>query len=303
MAFPFREEEREKVLGAYALRGAGIICFDNLASGFGGAALDRCLTAIDTVELRILGKSEIPELKWRSVITATGNNPEYFGDTPRRILQSSLEPAEENPEERDEKTFAHHPLLPWVRSQRTRLVADALTVLRAHALAGRPREGLRTWGSFESWSDMVPTAIVWAGGADPMLTRPALDSTADNTKQAAAELLRCWAALDSERKGLSTAEFLGKLYRTDRHDFDDGELYADARAATESLCRVRGGKAPDNATLGYALRNLRRRTIAGRRLDIVSRGKGTSRWAVEPVRATVAMGVMVAMFPVPRAEI
>jgi hypothetical protein len=107
MSFPTKDEEREKMLGAYALRGAGIICFDNLAGGFGGAALDRCLTAIDTVELRILGKSEIPELKWRAVITATGNAPEYFGDTPRRILQSQLEPAEENPEERDEHAFAY----------------------------------------------------------------------------------------------------------------------------------------------------------------------------------------------------
>jgi hypothetical protein len=284
MAFPSKEEEREKVLGAYALRGAGIICFDNLASGLGGAALDRCLTAIDTVELRILGKSEIPELKWRSVITATGNNPEYFGDTPRRILQSSLEPAEENPEERDEKTFKHHPLLPWVCSQRAQLVTHALTILRAHALAGRPRAGCRMWGSFEAWSEIIPPAIVWAGGADPMLTRPVLDATADNNKQAAAEFLRCWAELDRERQGLTTAEFLRKLYPGDRRDLDESELFTEARAATESLCRVRSGKAPDTSALGYALRKLRRRTIAGRRIDIVSRGQGMRRWVVETVK-------------------
>ena len=100
---------------------AGLICFDNLAGGFGGSSLDRCLTAIDTVELRILGKSEIHELKWRAIITATGNNPELFGDTPRRVLQSTLEPKEENPEERDAGRYRHHPLLPWVLSERARL--------------------------------------------------------------------------------------------------------------------------------------------------------------------------------------
>jgi hypothetical protein len=280
MSFPTKEEEREKVLGAYALRGAGIICFDNLAGGFGGAALDRCLTAIDTVELRILGKSEIPELKWRAVIIPTGNQPEYFGDTPRRVLQSQLEPAEENPEERDEARFAHHPLLPWVLSQRARLVVDALTLLRAHALAGRPREGCRTWGSFEAWAEIIPPAIVWAGGADPMLTRPALDATADAGREAAGDLLRCWAALDRTSKGFTAAEFLRDLYPADRKTLDESELYTAARSAVETLCRCKGGKTPDATALGYALRKLRRRTIGGQRIDLDAHQGGIRRWVV-----------------------
>lgn len=280
MAFPSKEEEREKVLGAYALRGAGVICFDNLAGGFGGAALDRCLTAIDTVELRILGKSEIPELKWRAVVTATGNQPEIVGDTARRVIQSSLEPEEENPEERDERRFAHHPLLQWVQKERCRLVVDALTLLRAHALAGRPREGCKTWGSFEAWAEIVPPAIVWAGGANPMLTRPALDSTADAGKEAAAELLKLWSKLDAAGKGFTAAEFIRALYPADRRDLDESEDYVAARSAVETLTRCKGGKTPDTTTLGYALRKLRRRTIAGRRLDLDAVSDGARRWVV-----------------------
>jgi hypothetical protein len=284
MSFAQKEEEREKVLGSYALRGASLICFDNLGCGFGGPALDRCLTAIDSVELRILGRSEIPELKWRAVIIATGNNPEYLGDTPRRVLQSTLEPREENPEERDATRYQHHPLLAWVSAERARLVVAALTLLRAHALAGRPQEKCRTWGSFESWAAIVPPAIVWAGGADPMLTRPVLDTTADAGKQAAAELLRCWAALDPQGRGMTAADVIRDLYPGDRREWNESPLHVEARSAVEGVCRTRGGRPPDATALGYALRKLKRRTIGERRLDQDPRTGDGRRWLVQSVR-------------------
>jgi hypothetical protein len=74
MNYPADDTELEKVLGSYAIRAPALVNFDNVTRQFGGGPLDRCLTAEDTVELRILGKSEIPTLRWRSTIIATGNN-------------------------------------------------------------------------------------------------------------------------------------------------------------------------------------------------------------------------------------
>lgn len=170
MAYPMHDEELEKVLGAYALRGASLINFDNVNRLFGGGPLDRCLTAEDTVELRILGKSEIPTLRWRAVIVATGNNLALAGDTARRVLVARLESPLENPESRED--FRHPDLLDWVRQEQVRLVYAGLSVLRAYFVAGRPDVGIKPWGSFGPWSKLVAAAIVHAGGANPMDARP-----------------------------------------------------------------------------------------------------------------------------------
>ena len=142
MTWPKTEEELEKILGAYGLRGARVISFDNLVAPFGGAPLDRCLTAGegDSVELRVLGKSEVPAVPWGAVVMATGNNVAISGDTARRMLVSRLESPLENPEERQQ--FTHPNLLAWVKENRPRLVVAVLTILRAWHVAGRPKRAL-----------------------------------------------------------------------------------------------------------------------------------------------------------------
>lgn len=74
MGWPGKDDELEKILGAYALRGASLIVLDNLTTPFTGSPVERMLTARDTVELRIFSKSEVPMLPWRAVALATGNN-------------------------------------------------------------------------------------------------------------------------------------------------------------------------------------------------------------------------------------
>ncbi len=196
--------EQEKVLAAHALAATPLLIFDNVACALGGDALDKCLTAPDRVGLRVLGKSEVPNLTWRTCIVTTGNNTLLRGDTSRRAYRARIESPLENPEERAD--FKHHPLLPWVKTERARFVSAGLTILRAHALAGRPRSGVALWGSFESWSEIVPAAIVWAGGVDPQLTRRDIIEGADEQREALAMLLHRWPAQLGQ--AVSAAEIL-----------------------------------------------------------------------------------------------
>lgn len=268
MGYPTDDEELEKILGAYALRGAALVNFDNVSRPFGGGPLDRCITATDSVELRILGRSEVPSLRWRAVIMATGNNVELVGDTSRRVLFSRLEPREEDPEHRS--GFAHTNLRAWVGEHRSRIVIAALTLLRAYVVAGCPDVGVRPWGSFESWSQLVPSAIVWAGGASPLEARPAGDAATEPEKAALATLMALWPRLGED--GITAKGAVQRLYPGGRlpHPSEAPDGLDDLRDAIETLTKTPAGKAPSSHRLGYALRRVRRRNLGG--------------WYFEPVR-------------------
>jgi hypothetical protein len=281
MNYPDNDSELEKILGAYAIRGATVISFDNVVRTFGGGPLDRCLTAGDMVELRILGKSEVPSYRWRAVVMATGNNVALAGDTSRRTIMSRLESSLENPEER--QTFKIPNLLEWLQRNRPRLVVAALTMLRAWYVAGRPSGGCRSWGSFESWSAIVPPAIVFAGGADPMQTRPAATGEEDAEKHALVAILDGLARLDPEGQGMTGKAIIDTLYPPDRlrgNAAPDG--YDGMREAIDALTSTQPGKAPSSHKLGNRLRSFRRRVVAGCRLDcVIDSHMKVAKWVVE----------------------
>ena len=59
MNYTSDDVEMEKILGSYALKGSPFICLDNVPTmrPFGGGPIDRCITARESVDLRILGRS------------------------------------------------------------------------------------------------------------------------------------------------------------------------------------------------------------------------------------------------------
>jgi bifunctional DNA primase/polymerase-like protein len=276
MNYTSDDVELEKILAGYALKGSPFICLDNVPTGrpFGGGPLDRVLTARDPVDLRVLGGNNIPTLPWRAVIMATGNNMSLYGDTARRVLMARLEPKDESPERRT--SFKHDDLLAWVRAQRPRLVSAALLLLRAYHRADRPDMGCARWGSFEEWSRLIPHAIVFAGGADPMKARPEKDEDVDVEAQALACLLDQLpklhmklhqAAPDAipppeDSPGLAARTILMALY-DQKPEWSEFEAFRDA---IELICKVKGGRNPDSTSLGYKLRSMRSRLIGGKKL-------------------------------------
>lgn len=291
MNYTTNEEELEKILGGYALMGSPFICLDNVPAmrPFGGGPLDRVITARDKVHLRVLGRTQVLELVWRAIVMATGNNLTCFGDTARRVIMARLEPAEENPERRT--NFLHHPLLPWVSSQRTRLVSAALLLLRAYFRAGRPDMGCAQWGSFEEWARIIPHAIVFAGGTDPMLARPESDEEVDVETQALACLLEQLPKLHTKLHdlapesvngiGVAARTIIAALYEQS----PEWPEFEPMRDAVETLCKPKGNNSPDANALGYKLRALRARPIAGRKLVGTMSRTHVMMWKVDSASA------------------
>lgn len=276
------EEERKRIT-AIALAGDAIVLIDNVAGTLGTDALDNALTAT-TWKDRILGKTEMTaELPLATTWFATGNNIEFGADTLRRVAQVRLESPEERPEERS--GFRHPDLLAWCRAERPRLVAAALTVLRAFCIAGRPDARLTPWGSYEAWSALVRGAVVWSGLRDPGKTREELTSTGDAEKNALYDLLREWRTTFGA-KGATVAEALRALGET-TGGFAGRPKHAALRAALSELCPPpRADALPAARAVAARLKKLRGRVVGGLAFDVRAKGASGVPLIVREVRAS-----------------
>jgi len=288
MNYTVDEVELEKILAGYALKGSTFICLDNVPSmrPFGGGPIDRVITAKDEVDLRVLGATKVLTLPWRALLMATGNNIGLYGDTGRRVLMARLEPAEENPERRTK--FKHDDLLGWIRVQRPRLVSAALLILRAYIRAGLPDMGCARWGSFEEWGKLVPQAIKFAGGADPMLARPESEEEVDNDLRSIRVFITRMRELLGE-EDFRISSVIELLYKSERKRDENGHQHdglEDLRDAIETLVGRRGMKqdgrntAPDPVELGKRLASFRGRVIGNLRLLSKTGGAGVMRWHI-----------------------
>jgi hypothetical protein len=268
------EDELRKRITSLVLAGDRLVLFDNLGGKFGNATLDAALTGVNWKD-RVLGANRIAEGPLYMTWFATGNNVAIAADTARRVCHVRLESSEERPEERN--TFRHPNLLAWVGQNRPRLLAAALTILRAYCAAGRPDLGLPAWGSFEGWSGLVRSAVVWVGQSDPGETRLLLQERADVAAESMAVVLQCWELMDPGRHGLTAAEVIQLLYK--QAPPSPPPFHADLKAALEALL----GK-PDSRTLGNRLRSYRRRVFQGRFIDQAGTEQRAARWAVFPAQ-------------------
>jgi len=184
------DEERKRLL-TLGLDGDPLVLIDNINQPLGSPALDAAITAM-TFKDRILGHNESKEVPMNAVFFACGNNMMFKGDMARRVLPIDLGPKVERPEERDD--FQHPDLLAWVKQNRPRLVTAALTILAAYFEAGQPKQKVKQYGSFEQWSAIVRSVLVWSGEADPCDGRLDIEAESDPEFEAYCELLRSWEA-------------------------------------------------------------------------------------------------------------
>jgi hypothetical protein len=264
---PASDDEARKRITAIALGGDPLVCIDNIAGDFGGPSLDAALTATSWSD-RILGRSEIVTLPLSATWYGTGNNIIIGADTARRVCHVRLDSAEEKPEERT--GFRYPDLRRHVHNHRAELLVAGLTILAAYVQAGRPRHGLRPWGSFEGWSDLVREAIVWLGRCDPADTRDELSKAGDTEAANLAALIEGWDELDPDRRGLTVAQALRKIA-------EEPLGHEALRSAIDDLC---DGKV-DGRRLGKVLQRYRRRVVGGRALDRPEERKKNGRlWRV-----------------------
>jgi hypothetical protein len=278
MSLPRDDDETRKRITALAVAGEPEILIDNLpAGGFGSPSLDAALTATSWSD-RILGQTAmVSGVPLYATWYATGNNVILVGDTARRVVHIRLESAEENPEQRS--GFHHPDLLAWVRDERPRLTAAAITILAAYCAAGRPDMRLTPWGSFEAWSALVRQVVVWIDLPDPGTTRTELTSQSDREAVALRQLFAGWEEMDSADVGMTVAAVLRELTE---HPTE----YDALRDALHELAPPKDGKSLNPRSVGAKMHHLRRRVIGGKYFD----RRDTNRGAVWKVRGGDSSG-------------
>jgi hypothetical protein len=156
------EEETEKRLGAVLLAGAPIVSIDNVAHDLDSEILCQ-VSERPVVKIRVLGQSSAPDCEHHVVMLATGNNVGFAGDMIRRGLTCKLEALDEKPESR----VFRHDAVKRAGADRAKYVAAALTIIRAYLAANAPPV-CGPFGSYEDWSKMVRSPLVWLGLQDPV---------------------------------------------------------------------------------------------------------------------------------------
>jgi hypothetical protein len=265
---PRNDEESRKLILALALSGGSLVLIDNVAGQLGSPALDAALTATSWSD-RILGRSQIVTMPLSVTWLASGNNIILAGDTTRRVAHCRLNCQHEHPEERD--GFRHPKLLAYVREHRGKFLAAALAILRGYFAARCPQSCIRSWGSYEAWSDLIRQCIVWLDLPDPGDTREEIRAGANQDGRVLAALLFALHESDPHGAGMTTTQMIAGINRP---------TFASLRDAIHELCDTPFGKPPSARSLGNKLKHLRGRVIGGRALEMRQGLAGFATWRV-----------------------
>lgn len=272
--YPRDDAEAQKTKVALALGATAVVHLDNLDEGlsYGGGALDSALTTA-VVNDRILGQSKTTgEIPLRCVWMVSGNNIVPHKDADRRWLVCGLTTDLEHPEERDDLEIPD--ILGHIAARRGELVATALTILKAHALAGRPSAGWPPLGSFEEWDRIVRTAVWFALGRDCTASRRKVAEEAPERLDRLA-LLEAWAALPNggpDGNGITAAEAV-RLAEADK----------DSDIANALIRFSRDGKMPSPRVIGNRVRAIGGRNYGGMAFRVRGYSKRDRLWQVVKV--------------------
>jgi hypothetical protein len=263
-----KNEELEKILSAIALDGSQFVNFDNASrkSRIEGSALDKVLTCNGAVKMRVLGKSLVPEMKWHTVLTLTGNNAiaNVKGDTVRRVCPCRIEPDCENPEDRY-NDVKEKDLLGYVEKKRASLVIDLLTLARFWHNNKRPTCNDKRVGSFESWCDVIGGIIMSCSGIDIVECMKSMQSNGDDDYD-------------------TTLSIIEKLYS----DYSSGFLSSDIVSKCDSdssysrlfTVMIPGRDRINSRTVGHFLNKINGRIMGGYKLVKMGSDHRSIRWNV-----------------------
>jgi putative DNA primase/helicase len=271
-------EEFGKALGAVMMTAPSVISLDNIdpAIVLDNSVLNQCLTQ-PMVQVRVLSQSKMALVRIEALtVFANGNNLVIGGDMTRRALRGAMDPGCERPEL---KVFDVENPLDRVQRDRAAFVRDALTVLRAYIIAGCPNP-VPALGSFEAWSKLIPSSLVWLDEPNPISTMETV-RRADPQHNALLALLKLWAAEFADRE-MTAREVI------EHADKQDGSGYFSKsfRDALSDVAEERGKQrgALSASRLGYWLRKVQGRFVGVPAARFTSTGvdrNGLVLWRVE----------------------
>lgn len=161
-SYPTEEEELRKTVSARLMQGGCFITLDNASAALRSDFLCQVLSQ-EEVSSRVLGASRTVTLPTAVTFCATGNGLRFAGDLTRRVVLINLDAGVERPEER----VFEQDVVEVAQLRRVEIVTACLTILRAF-MANKGEKVVPALGSFEQWSNMVRSALVWLGMPDPL---------------------------------------------------------------------------------------------------------------------------------------
>jgi putative DNA primase/helicase len=256
------ETEFKKVMTTLVLAAAALVVFDNVARGgqIKSPGLANYLTATVYGD-RLLGANVEVKATTCTLIGMTGNAVEIAGDNTRRMLRIDLDAGVERPETRefdfDCETEA--------RQDRSELIIAALTILRAHALAGWPAvQGRAALGSFDDWDRLVAGALAFAGAGD-IVSLMDKTRTADPERDDLAEVLLMLQGIGATNHSMKVGEII-KAVAAQKKSAEDVGMESPAIEWHTLLCRMGSDGAPNKRRLGRYLTKNAGRITGGLRL-------------------------------------
>lgn len=203
---PKDEDEGRKKIFSALLAGRGHLPFDNIARPFGGEAFDSIMTG-DTYDDRRLGASEMVSVPAAALVTITGRNVKFRGDGIYRTMRARMVTLMERPDKG--RAFKHPALFEYVAAHRGQFVRDALTIVRAHLLAGRPVK-MPPIKEYVDWTTYAREPLVWLGRPDPAESIELQRLDSDETMSKAADVLGPWWEAYRD-KAMSIASVVSEL--------------------------------------------------------------------------------------------
>ncbi len=249
--------ETEKRLVGAALAGFPIIALDNCNGVLTGDFLAQ-VTERPLLQLRPLGTSGVQRIANVFTVFANGNNIAVAADLARRTALCTLDANEEAPETRE---FNYDPVA-MILEDRGRYLADVLTIARAYHCAGYPDRLVRV-PSFERWSDLVRSALVWLGRADPV-DNAAIVKAEDPERSKRSAIFDTWIGPLELGQKYTVAEIIAKA---DTFNATAGQYnWPDFRAAIHAVSRLEKTERSDPQKLGHWLARSANVIIGGRKL-------------------------------------
>ena len=193
---PHDDDEWRKKITASLLAGTTIMFFDNVEYTLSSPSLAAALTSPAWSD-RVLGRSEKVSLPQRATWLASGNNIKVGGDLARRCYWVRLDAGVARPWQRDR--FKHPNLKAYVRANRGKLLAAALTLARAWFSAGCPKADVPTLGGFDGWAGMIGGVLGYAGIDGFLGNLNDLYEQVDEEEVAWEAFLGCWLETYGDR--------------------------------------------------------------------------------------------------------
>jgi hypothetical protein len=218
----------------------------------------------EVVQARILGLSERRILPSTALVLASGNNLVFAGDTSRRAVICRLDAQVERPDTRTFDFDCHAEVL----AERPQLVVDALTILLAYHLAGRPCS-LQPMGSFADY-EWIRGALVWLECADPAETRLSILAN-DPRKDELILIMEMW-----EQAFGSMAIDVAEI---ERRALQHGQTPDAVTLLRNKLVEVCCRSGWSGKSVGWWLRRNKDRIVGGRSFRCYAEGR-TNTWAL-----------------------